>query len=465
MSTGDYANLEHYDEVLKTYYLPGIRDYLNHDTILSDIIEVNTKDISGKDATIENHYGRSTGTGAVADGGALPTAGYQKFKKSTVPMKKIYGRIEFTGPTIAATRDEKGAYAKVIDVEVKGIINDLKKEANRMHWGCGYGILARGYSAYASPSVVVQKHYCSGGDFGYGFGSAFGAKYLNTQRPDAYDVTPSSISSASSGSFTVGSTDVAVTAVTKGASYDTLTCTDPSTSEVAGQFYVRKQGLGTAAASGAHRIEPMGLRGLIADTDLDNIAITSDGEVTTGLSTALTDSLQGLAVATYPWFVAITDKHSSGRYQGQRSLTKPLMQTMFDMVEEAAGKDYGPNLILTTRAIRREYLELCQATNTTVNTMKLDGGWEALDYNGVPFTVDNDAIDGEIYFLTTKDLQMFVMSDYNWMEKDGSVLSRITGYDVYEAVLFRYEEFGVTNRAVQGVLCDLAYTKSANEGY
>ncbi len=78
--TGSAANLSHYDEVLKTFYLPGIQDYLNHGAPLSDILEVNTKDISGKDATIENHYGRTTGTGARADGGALPTAAYQKFK-------------------------------------------------------------------------------------------------------------------------------------------------------------------------------------------------------------------------------------------------------------------------------------------------------------------------------------------------------------------------------------------------
>ena len=463
---GDAANLSHYDEILKTYYLPGIVDYLNHDTILSDIIEVNKKDISGKNATIENHYGRSTGTGVAADGGALPTASYQKFKTMTVPMKKMYGRIEVTGPTLAATKDDKGAYAKALDTEVKGIVEDVKKEANRMHWGCGYGILARNYQAWSSPSVIVQKAYRGGGGtFGYAFGSAFGSKYLNTQRTDGYGVTPSSIGSASSGSFTVDTTNVTVTAVTKGAKYDTITCGDPGTSEVAGEFFIRKAALASVAVSGAHRLEPMGLRGLISDLDLDSIAISSDGETTVGLSTALNDPLQGLAVATYPWFVAIVDKHASGRYAGQRALTLTLMQTMFDMVEETAGKNYGPNLILTTRALRREYLELCQADRRTVNTMQLDGGWSALDYNGVPLTVDNDAIDGEIYFLTTKDLQMYVMSDYDWMEKDGAVLSRISGYDTYEAVLFRYEEFGVTNRATQGVLCDLAYDKGTNEGY
>ena len=131
---------------------------------------------------------------------------------------------------------------------------------------------------------------------------------------------------------------------------------------------------------------------------------------------------------------------------------------MFDKVEIKAGKDYGPDMILTTHALRREYLELCRVDRRVVNTMELDGGFTAVDYNGVPFTVDQDAIDGEIYFLTLKDIQLYRMSDYAWMEKDGAVLSRLTGYDAYEAVLFRYAELGCKRRNSQGVLGDLDYT-------
>ena len=60
------VNLTTYDEVLKTFYLPAIREQLNHSTILADIIDTNETDVSGKDATINMHYGRTTGTGARA---------------------------------------------------------------------------------------------------------------------------------------------------------------------------------------------------------------------------------------------------------------------------------------------------------------------------------------------------------------------------------------------------------------
>jgi hypothetical protein len=462
------ATLSNYDEVLKTYYLEGIQDYLNNSTILKNLIEVNEKDITGKDATIEMHYGRSSGTAAVGDGGDLPTSAYQKFQTATVPMKYVYGRIEVTGPSIAATRNAKGAYGKALDTEVRGIVNDLSKEVNRMDWGAGYGLLARWQSG-SSTAIVLQKKYrgCAAG--GDAFGSAFGGKYLD-KRTDCVAVVCSSISSATSASYTVDSTALTVSALTKGtAGTDTLTITDAVVTEAASTFYVRgnatQQSLGTAAASGGHRKESMGLRGLVTDTNIDDISI-SDG-TNTGLGTTSpgVDALQGLAVGTYTWFKSIVDSHSSGRYAGQRALSLTLMQTMFDMVEEQAGKDFGPTLMLTTRAIRREYLELVRANKTFVNTMELDGGWTALDYNGVPFTVDNDAIDGEIYFLTLADIQMYRMSDYDWMQKDGAVLSRISGYDIYEAVLYRYHEMGIKNRATQGVITDIAYTKSSVEGY
>ncbi len=268
------------------------------------------------------------------------------------------------------------------------------------------------------------------------------------------------ISSATTGTYVVDATDIAPSAIVETeADYDTLTCTDADVSEAVGTFYVQFNNavanLGAdSAAAGVNRKEMMGLRGIITNTDLDNISFNN------GTYTGLTvnDPLQGIDVSTYGWFKANVDVHASGRYAGQRALSLNLMDKMFDNVEEDAGKDYGPDLILTTRALRREYLDLCRADRRFVNTMTLDGGWKAIDYNGIPFTVDNDAIDGEIYFLSTQDLAIYRMSDYDWMSKDGAILSRVSGYDAYEAVLFRYAEFGCKRRNSQGVICDLSYT-------
>ena len=153
------AILTNYAQVLKTYYLPAIQEQLNEATILADVIDTNEEDVSGKNATIECHYGRTKGTGARADGGALPEADYQKFQTCTVPMRYNYGRITVSGPTIAATRDEKGAYARALDTEISGVVKDLQQEINRQLWGCGYGILARWRTTASGTSYTIQKKY------------------------------------------------------------------------------------------------------------------------------------------------------------------------------------------------------------------------------------------------------------------------------------------------------------------
>jgi hypothetical protein len=454
------AILSNYSEVLKTFYLPAIQEQLNNATFLANMLEVNEKDISGKNATINLHYGRNTGTGARADGGALPDAGYQKHKTCTVPCRYQYGRVTFSGPTIAATRDQKGSYANVVDNEIQGITKDLMKEVNRQLWGCGYGLVARWRTTGSGTSYTLQRSYRGNAAGGDGFGSTFGAKYL---KPDGNNAAVPVVLTETSNvitATTVDATDIAVSAVveTPLSGYDTITCTDPSVTEADGTYYVRPASapsLATTTTAGTGRYEMMGLRGIVSDNNLDDIMMFSS--TATSHTAPADDGLQGLDTDDYTWWKAIVDTHSAGRYGGQRALTFKLMDRMFDKVEENAGKDYGPDVVLTTRAIRREYKELCEGDRRHVNTMTLDGGWKALEYNGIPLMVDDDAIDGEIYFLTMRDLAIYRMSDYNWMDKDGSILSRISGYDAYEAVLYRYAELGCTRRNSQGVLCDLSY--------
>ena len=453
--TSAAAILSNYDEVLKTYYLPAIQEQLSHDTILADILDVNEEDVSGKNATIETHYGRTTGRGARNDVEALPTANRQKFKTMTVPMKYMYGRIAVTGPTIAATRDGRGAYARALDAEITGVVTDLQKEVNRMMWGAGWGVLCRWLSGVTTADMYVQKKYTGNAAGGNGFGSTFGAKYLKEGNLDVMAVEAAALTSADNGTFSLtgSGADLVVGTIVEGTDSDLIPLTTDPGTPIAGSFLARPLALGATQAADPLRKEMMGIRGIVTDEDIDNINLFDSDY--SGAST--NDPLQGLAVGTYGFWKAQVDAHPGGRYTAQRDLTFNLMQKMFDTVEIAAGKDYGPNLILTTHAIRREYLDLCQADRRYVNTMELDGGWTAIDYNGVPFTVDPDAIDGEIYFLTTKDLQVYRMSDYAWMQKDGSVLDRITGYDAYEAVLYRYAELGCNRRNSQGVLCDIAY--------
>jgi hypothetical protein len=451
------AILSNYSYVLKKFYLPSIREQINNSTVLMRRLKRNTEAVAGKDATIAVHYGRNLATIALGDGGLLPDAGYQRVLETIVPTKYNYGRITVSGPTIAATRDQKGSYAKALDYEMKGLVKDFSKDCNRQLWGCGYGILAR-WEAGTSTTYTAQKQYMPTTG-GAGFGSAFGSKYWMPEGISGMESV--NVNYTTNASISVGTVNMAPSAVTKNTTNDQVTVTDPGTPSTGSVVIKGNSSRATlTGTTDVTRREMMGLWGIVNDKNPD-VCFSDNGVVaaSSGLTTAGT--LQSLDVDTYSWWAAKLRSHADGRYQGQRSLTTKLMQSCIDDMEEELADDTGgalnPTIILTTRAIRREYIDLLVADKRFVDWKTMDGGYKVVEFNGIPMAVDNDAHAGEMYFLYEPALEIYQMSDQEWMEKDGAVLSRTANYDAYEATLFWYSELGCSRRNVHALLTDIDY--------
>ena len=450
--------LSNYSYVLKTFYLPAIREQINNATVLLKRLKRNSESVSGKNATIAVHYGRNLGTRALGDGGLLPDPGYQKVIETIVPMRYNYGRITVSGPTIAATRDAKGAYAKAIDYEMKGLIKDFTKDINRQLWGCGFGVLARWQSG-TSTSIGLQKSYIPAAG-GAGFGSGFGAKYVCPEGQTGNKILLVDYTAGSK--IVLEDSGQTPTAVTIADTIDTITVAAVSTTEAAGDFFIKGDSNNSVLTAGDDDVEMapremMGLWGIVND---DNPVTALTNGTTNGVTSE--NGLQGLSAATYSWWQGNVLSHASGRYAAQRALTTDLMQQAVDETEAQLADDMGgamsPTIILTTRAIRRAYVDILVADKRFIDWKVMDGGFKVVEFNGIPMAVDNDAIDGEMYFLYEPSLQIYQMSDVEWMERDGNVLDRLLGYDAYEATLFQYAELGCSRRNVNTVLTDLSYT-------
>lgn len=126
------------------------------------------------------------------------------------------------------------------------------------------------------------------------------------------------------------------------------------------------------------------------------------------------------------------------------------IQNMIDQAEIMAGSDI--NFLMASYGVRRAYQELLQSTKRYVNTLELKGGWKALDYNGIGLVADKYAPAGTIHGLSTENFKLYEMSDWDWMEKDGAVLSRVTDRAAYEATLVKYADLGCDKIKGQGVL-------------
>src|SRR3990167_7602876 len=108
-------NMSNYDAVLKEVYVGPIREQLMQEKVLLEKVQRNSKDMEGKYGVIPLHTSRNQGTGARPDAGTLPTAGQQGYTVSKWKMKYNYGRFKVTGPTIKASKGDKGAFTKAVD--------------------------------------------------------------------------------------------------------------------------------------------------------------------------------------------------------------------------------------------------------------------------------------------------------------------------------------------------------------
>lgn len=375
-------------DILKNQYLGPIREQLNNDIILLSRLEKDDESVVGKNFTIPLHIGRNEGIGATTDGGTLPTAGNQSYKETIVPMRYLYGRIQLTGPSMKASRSNEGAFVRALESEMKGLARDLKSDLNRQLFGDGSGLLATCASA-STVNITVDST----------------AKLRVGMKVD--------ILVSATGATTAGVVGANIVGITSATVF--VVDTAPATPASIGATYA-------VYRAGARNLEIMGLGGIVTNTD------------------PASGALQGLAVATYPvWKASILANSGT-----PRTISESLMQTAIDTVSQAG--DGEVSAIYNTFGVRRAYQALLTTDRQYVNTMDLKGGAKAIAYDNMPIIADKNCPANKMYFIDENALKFYRLSDFDWMQGDGAVLSRVSGSDAYEATMFLYSELGCSAR-------------------
>lgn len=407
-------NLSAASEILKVRYIGTIREQLNNATVLLSKIGRQDQMVSGKSFTVPLHTGRNTSAGTgLADGGTLPTAGQQSYQTTIVPNKYLYGRIQVTGPTIAATRDNAGAFIEALNSEVDGLMRDFKRDMNRQLNGDGTGALA-----YLTASIDTAVGSTVSSRVDDNLGNPFVHLPTSALAVDVLDAT---------------------TATTQGTFSVTLGAAD-STSYAITSSSVTVAISGSADAdmlirSGAMGLEMMGIQGVISASNV-HPSVDATG-------------LQGLAVASHPYWKA----QVVGSDASPTALAFDDMQQVIDQI--ASTTDYSEQdiqFLFSNYGVRRAYYKLCIAERRHVNTMELDGGFKAVDFNGIPWVVDAQCRREALFYIVPDTMKIFRTSDFDWMDKDGSYLNRVANVDAYEAVLFHYGNLACLSRNGNGVL-------------
>lgn len=402
--------LSEFDQALKIDYLPVVREQLNNDSYLLTKIQRNERDVSGKQWQMTAHYKRNTGVGAGSETG-LPTAGQQAYANPYGVVKYNRGRIQVSGPVLAASRDDKGAMVRALDSEIKGVTTDLKQELNYQLHNDGTAVraLINGDPGTDSTTTVDNP----------------GTRYL-------YEGLPIDILDPATGDITTSGTGQTVLSITDDVNFELSAAHN---ADVADNDWIIRTGArvvggGSLAANPSY--EMMGLKGIIDDATY----------VTT---------LHNLSRSSYSWWKSATfsGDDNSGTL---RDLSLELMQAGVSAVEK---EGEVVDLILCDHALRDAYAALVVADKRFVNTMKLDGGFSALEFNGIPLVADIDMPANTMFFINTASLQLMQMGDWNWMDRDGAVLSRVADADAYEAVIYWYADLACSKPKANAFLRDI----------
>ncbi len=405
------------DYLTKVRYIGPIQDQLNNKTVLANRIDRDetTQSVDGKSFSVPLHYKRNNQAGSGRqDNGVLPAVDSQGGVVGVVPNKYIYTTFEITGPSMAASKSNLGAFVKVVDDEIRRGTKDMKKAFNRQLHSNGIDALAYWTSADNTTGTVVDD----------GQGNAFTYLGNGTTNCDLLDA---------SASYAVIGDSIVVTLSTEDTSTPgwNITWSGSVAGSADGDVLVMEDTvIGGAGAS------IMGIDGIISAS---NPPLLSGG-------------LHGLPVATYPWWTAQTFANSGTN----RALTLALMQQPLSQISVRSDYDEDDvKFLLGNVWTRDKYEQLLIADKRHVNTLKLDGGFTGLDYSGKPFVVDTDCKRNRIYYVVPETMSIFRNADFSFMDMDGKIWHRREYKDSYFSTFYHYGDLACKNRNGNGVLKDL----------
>ena len=415
------ASLSTVDAILKDDYKDFL-DNLNEANFILSQVETRKDTVQGRIARHAVHLGRSSGVGARAENGTLPTAGNQSYATVPVPVRYVYGRIQLSGPTIRQAVSDRGAFIDALDAEMEGIKKDAMKDVNRQLWGTSNGVIAQCGTTSSSTTVVLA--------------SSTGSTALRQLFFDGGMVvdigtvaSPTTVASAR----TVTSVDETnKTIAISGAAVTTTS-----------SHYVFRSGAGGAS---------------------NNSGQPGDGQVElTGLQTIVDDTavLHTINPSSQPkWKAYVNANGGTNRSITESLITGSIMKTLTN-----SGKK--PSLLVSAEGVNLAISNLLLSLKRNMEQTQLKGGYAGIQFYSPSVSgkgdeaptalyADFDCPNNRLYGINPEVLVFHQVGDgFQFMDLDGAVMNRKPDLDAYEATLYMYGELACKQRNAHFVIKDI----------
>lgn len=396
-------------EALKLVY-GDLHEQLRDKNPALEFIEASAQNITrnGKEVIFDTHIGRNQGIGARDVREKLPTAGAQKYKQAHLYLKNLYGAIEVDGQLFEQAADDYNAFINVVDMEIKGLKRDLSRDLNRQIYGDGTGKLATVSAQPSGTTLTVDS-----------------VDYLEEGMIiDIVDPT-TGVKQQSGNASTIE-----ITAINETTKVITVTGT-----------------LGTFSTN-------------ISANDIivrSSNGVNNFGRELTGLGKIVkaTGTLHDIDPATTPVWAA-TEK-ALGSQGAPGTLTELQLINLVQGVDKKGG---DVDVFLASPGVYNAYWNLLQGFRQFTNGAGLTGGQRSFTFEAlgkpIRFVSDYAAPKGTLYALSSKELVINRKKDWSWMDRDGSMWSRVADTDAYEARYYQYSEIGTYRRNAHAVLSNIA---------
>ena len=445
------ANLITLSEVLKEYYMGPIVDQLNKEVLFLTRLESRSEDLVGKRAFIPLAATRTGGIGARAENGTLPAAGNLSYDKAVYDLKYLYGKASVTGPSMAKTKSEAGAFLQALKSELDMLRVDLRKDLARQIYGNGTGVIAGVASIAAASSgsqtITLDASSSAGNVFGDGQDAIDkGQLYVGM----VVDVKDGSTATVTNGA---GLVITAVNASTPSITITNLAAGAVTTSSTSA-FVIVRSGVNQYSATATPTLANPGTYALSDEVD--------------GLQRIVSDTaaLGGIDPATSTfWAAKSVTPAATANASGTRAIAFDDIQIALNKVRIAGG---SPTAMVTTFGVQREIYGLFQTQGIyteQVMTPDYQAGFKTLMYSGLPVIADLDCPNGKMYLLDESSLKVFSDQDFHFLDADGQTLRQSGDKDAFEAIMVRYMNVGANRRNNQVVIPNIAVDGGLDRGF
>ena len=403
-----------------------IQDQMVHKCrLLKRFEKVSEKKWEGSQIEFPYEYGRSWGAGFSASP-ILPRSGNVSTVRARVVPKYCYGRIKLSGPVMKQARTKKGAFIEAVAQEMKGMIKTEAQVFSRALAGDGTGKIGEVLSADDGADTITLR--TTGGS---GVTGNDGARFF---RVGQYLVIMNGA--------TVRATGLIVSAVNYSTNVVTFSSSPDLSTTVAGDSVYTLNAEGYPGKDA----EIMGVSGFVDDG-------------------TLVGTLQNVSRTTYPTTKA-TVLGNSGTL---RDASLDYLQQLISLIDLASGetvddfwchagmKDEWAKIVQGDKI----YIELKDQGRGIKESLGEDDLDTSVKYNGRRIIGDKDLPYNKTFAFVYNKFKNAPIQNWEWADDDGSIWSRVSGEDAYEAYNRYYGNMYCTMPNANGVVTDLNQTTYA----